>query len=204
MLAGVPGLIDLPAHRPPLRAQPQGVDADRHHPDADAAHRPHARCHRGGPAAVPPGPERRNGRRRDAGRAARHPAAAARPRPASCRVERHLRRRRVPRSPSRCSRRCRAQPCRSRRRRNPAAGRRTDRGSRIHGSGFLGSRVDGTRITRITQIDQTRACQLGVAKLVRDTGIRHIQAWVDPGAHAGSGRRPHDASGTAPQVVHEI
>ena len=98
VLAGVPGLSRPPAHRPPVREQPEGIAADRHHPDADAAHRPRARSDGSGPAAVPAGPERRQ-RRRHAGRTPRHPAAAARPGRRPARRDPGQ----VPRSRSRCA-----------------------------------------------------------------------------------------------------
>ena len=44
-----------PARRADFRALANGDDADRHHPDADAAHRPRARCERTGSARVPGG-----------------------------------------------------------------------------------------------------------------------------------------------------
>ena len=44
------------ARRPPVRAHAEERAADRHHPDADAAHHPRAGPHRSRPAAVPRGP----------------------------------------------------------------------------------------------------------------------------------------------------
>ena len=64
VLAGVPGPERYPAHRPPVRQQSQGDAADRHRPDADAAHRPRAGPDGRRPAAVPAGPRLGERRRR--------------------------------------------------------------------------------------------------------------------------------------------
>ena len=52
VLEGVPGLSDLPVIGHDLRALEDGVEADRHHPDADATHRARPRSGRERPGRV--------------------------------------------------------------------------------------------------------------------------------------------------------
>ena len=54
-LASIPGLGDIPVHRPAVRLQPQRDAGDRHHPDADAAHCAGVEPDRRRSAAVPGG-----------------------------------------------------------------------------------------------------------------------------------------------------
>ena len=100
VMAGLPGLSDLPLDRPAVRQQPQGSARVRHRPDADAAHRPGARSVGVGSASVPA----RTGRRRDAadGRSAGRDAAG--PDARCARPGRRRRRRRFRSRASRASR----------------------------------------------------------------------------------------------------
>ena len=56
VLSGIPGLSDLPLIGRLFANNHKEIAADRHHPDADAAHRPRAGSAGKRPAAVPAGP----------------------------------------------------------------------------------------------------------------------------------------------------
>ena len=84
VLSGVPGLSDIPMLGRLFANNHRESAADRHHPDADAAHRPRAGSDRSGSAPVQAGT--RSGRRvarRDPRRRRRHAARRALERPAA-------------------------------------------------------------------------------------------------------------------------
>ena len=87
MLAGVPGLSDIPLIGRLFARNRKESHADRHHPDADAAHRAHAAGDGSGPPAVPARPRQCGGRRGTARPISRpYPQRAARFRPSAVRA----------------------------------------------------------------------------------------------------------------------